>query len=713
MALIGKIRENGWILITLLVLALGGFIIMDIVQNAQNYSSNDMNTAGKVAGTTIDRNELDLADKFLFKDKAQDDYQSRQMAWNYLVEKALVEKEAEQMGLGVSTDELKQLMFGPENISQIVQQKYQNRQTGQVDFQQIQSIQQAIESNSEDLNKNPDFRRFWSSLEKEVVKDRLQRKLLNAVFKGITAPNWLAEDFYKESNSKGDFLFVKVPYEKVSDEEAKPTDADYQAFFNESKESYRTTEELRFVEFAPLDVLPTAADSAAVKSGLSKQIADFQAATNDSVFVISRSGFFNPNNYFKKMELEGAADMIMSAPIGSVVGPYFADARHEYRIAKVIDRRAFPDSVKARHILIQAQNAGELAQAGKTIDSLKNLIERGMRFDSLARKFSQDAGSGAKGGDLGYFIPGAMVPEFNAVCCFTGTIGKLYKVTTQFGVHLIDITDRKYGKETGVQLAYLSAAMEPSEATQQAVKDRAIAFLNKAKSGSDLKKEVEAAGLKVMSSPAIRAAEYSSNFVNALGSADAVRDLQRWAFSKDAKTGSVASEVFAIRDPSGGFYDAKYIVASLKSVLPAGLPKWSDVKPQMELPVKNRKKAAAIKAKINGSKDLGSIAGQFGVPLDTAMQASFGSAQIAKVGQEPKVNGTFARLEGGQTSDPIDGMAGVFVIQVLGKNAATAPADLTMFKKQAVGRSLYDVNNGLMNALKKNANVTDDRSKFY
>lgn len=713
MALIGKIRENSWILIALMVLALGGFIIMDIVSNAQNYSSNDMNTVGKVGGVELDRKELDLADKFLFKDKAQDDYQSRQMAWNYLVEKALVEKEAEAMGLGVSKDELKQLMFGPENISQIVQQKYQNRQTGQVDFQQIQQIQQAIESNSEELDKNPDFKRFWSSLEKEVVKDRLQRKLLNAVFKGITAPNWLAEDFFKEANSKGDFLFVKVPYEKVSDEEAKPTDDDYKAFYDESKESFRTTEELRFVEFAALDVLPTSADSAAVKGGLAKQIADFQAATNDSVFCISRSGFYNPNNYFKKVELEGAADLILSAPIGSVVGPYFAETRREYRIAKVLDRRAYPDSVKARHILIRATNAGELAQANKTIDSLKNLIERGMRFDSIAVKNSQDPGSGAKGGDLGYFLPGTMVPEFNAVSCFTGAMGKLHKVTTQFGVHLIDITDRKYGKEIGVKLAYLNAAMEPSEATQQAVKDRAIALLNKSKTGDALKKELEAAGIKTMSSPAIRAAEYSSNFVNALGSADAVRDMQRWAFGKDVKTGSVASEVFAVRDPSGGFYDAKYIVSSLKNILPAGLPKWSDLKPQMEQPVKNRKKAAVIKSKIGGTKDLGAIAGQFGVAVDTAMQAAFGSQQIAKVGQEPKVNGTFARLEGGQTSDPIDGQAGVFVIQVLGKTPVTPPADLSMFKKQAIGRALYDVNNGLLNSLKKNADVSDNRAKLY
>jgi peptidyl-prolyl cis-trans isomerase D len=710
MALIGKIRQNGWILISVMVLALGGFIFMDIMSNVQNYKSGDANTAGKVGGTTIERNTLDQTDKLLFADRGQDPYQTRQLAWNYLVEKALIEKEATKMGLGVGPDELKQLLFGPENLSQVIQQKYKNQQTGQVDFTQLQQIKGAIEGGQE---LNPQFRGFWSATIDEVIKDRLQRKMLNCAFKGIGAPNWLAEDFYAEQNTKGDFLFVKVPYEKVSDDEAKVSDEDYKAFYAESKESFRTTEELRFVEFAALDVKPTAADSVAVRDGLNKKLEGFRSAPNDSLYCIANGGYYNPSNYFKKIELEGAADMILNQPVGTVVGPYFADAKREYRIAKIIDKRAMPDSVKARHILIQAKNEAEFAQAGKTIDSLKLAIESGRaRFDSTAVRFSQD-GSSVKGGDLGYFVPGQMVPEFNAICCYTGTIGKLYKVKTQFGYHLIDITNRKYGKEVGVQLAYIASAMEPSDATQAVAKDRAAMLISKSKNGDELKKNMVEAGLTSMSSPAIRSAEYSSGFVNALGSADAVRDIQRWLFGKDVKAGSVAPDVFAIRDPAGGFYDAKYVVASVKSVLPKGLPDWSGLKPQMETAVKNRKKAAAIKSKINNSTDLAAIAGQFGVAIDTARLASFATAQIGKVGQEPKVNGVFAKLNAGQTSAPIDGTAGVFVIQMIQKSPVIAPLDLTMFKKQAIGRAVYDVNNGLMNSIRKNADVTDFRSNFY
>ena len=48
MALIGTIRKNGWILIVAMALALGGFILMDVMSNSQRYSAADINTLGNV-----------------------------------------------------------------------------------------------------------------------------------------------------------------------------------------------------------------------------------------------------------------------------------------------------------------------------------------------------------------------------------------------------------------------------------------------------------------------------------------------------------------------------------------------------------------------------------------------------------------------------------------------------------------------------------------
>ena len=87
----------------------------------------------------------------------------------------------------------------------------------------------------------------------------------------------------------------------------------------------------------------------------------------------------------------------------------------------------------ARHILVPTEEQA---------DALKSKITEGADFAELARVHSQ-CPSGSRGGDLGEFMPGQMVKEFNDVC-FGEAVGVVHgPVKTQFGYHLIEVTDRK------------------------------------------------------------------------------------------------------------------------------------------------------------------------------------------------------------------------------------------------------------------------------
>ena len=88
---------------------------------------------------------------------------------------------------------------------------------------------------------------------------------------------------------------------------------------------------------------------------------------------------------------------------------------------------------RARHILVKTKEACE---------DLKKQIEGGGDFAALAAQHSQ-CPSGKRGGDLGEFGKGQMVPEFDKVV-FGGELGKVHgPVQTQFGFHLIEITSRE------------------------------------------------------------------------------------------------------------------------------------------------------------------------------------------------------------------------------------------------------------------------------
>ena len=110
------------------------------------------------------------------------------------------------------------------------------------------------------------------------------------------------------------------------------------------------------------------------------------------------------------------------------------------------DRFRQEEQVRARHILIPTQPdaaPAAVAAAQARADSLRAAIVGGGDFEALAKTFSSDPGSGAKGGDLGFFNRTAMVKEF-ADTSFALETGRVSQpVKTRFGFHLIRVDEKK------------------------------------------------------------------------------------------------------------------------------------------------------------------------------------------------------------------------------------------------------------------------------
>lgn len=135
------------------------------------------------------------------------------------------------------------------------------------------------------------------------------------------------------------------------------------------------------------------------------------------------------------------------------------------------------EQVKARHILI-AFKGSPAAQQGKPelteeqakakAEDLRKQITGGASFEELAKKESDDVGSGAQGGDLGEFSRGQMVPEFEKAA-FEAKVGDVTPVVrTQFGYHIIKVDahgstpfeEVKAGLERNERQARLQAELE-------------------------------------------------------------------------------------------------------------------------------------------------------------------------------------------------------------------------------------------------------------
>ena len=116
-------------------------------------------------------------------------------------------------------------------------------------------------------------------------------------------------------------------------------------------------------------------------------------------------------------------------------------------VIKLVERRDSTGvritQTRARHILLRPspQLSAELAR--QRLSDMRTQIERGSAsFESLARQFSED-GSAAQGGDLGWVNPGSFVPEFEEAMNRLPVGGISQPVTSRFGIHLIEVVERR------------------------------------------------------------------------------------------------------------------------------------------------------------------------------------------------------------------------------------------------------------------------------
>ena len=704
MALISDIRRRGGLIITLMVLSLAGFMLMDMSKQSSLLGGSNGSSLGSVSGTSFEAKAFDDHFQTLYGNASgQDVYSKREQLWNYYVENAIVSSEAEKVGLGVGSGELTELQFG-QRMSPVMQRFLQENN---LDQNWLGQIKQAIAAN----NLPENVKKLWSVKEKEIIKDRLQTKLGNLAQKAIYTPKWQLDMLTADAAQQVDFNFVKVAFDQVPDAEVKVTDADLQKYLDENPARYKVAEEMRTMSFVSWNVTPTAADSAATMKRLTDVQAEFGTTTDDSTFLMRNNGFFGPGFVKKDALSPAAAELISSAGVGQVVGPYI-DQKALY-LAKITDRQTLPDSVKVRHILISVNASQTDAVAKAKADSILAVVKAagGANFTQLAAQFNEDGGSKQTGGEYTFSSSQTLFPEFYEYCFKTGKVGEYAVIkTAQGGYHVINLMGFRGASSPMYKIAYLREALSPSDATVRAAEDVANKFLAANRDLASLEKAAKEKGINVQNSGPVNSAAYN---VAGLGQGSTAREMVRWAFGDDAKIGKVAPKVYAYEDTQDG-YITQLAVSALKSIMKPGTPNIADIREQIEPIVKNKLKGEKLKAKITGT-DLGAIAAQFNTKIDTARQVSFVSPFVPGLGQEPLVVAAVTATDLNKTTSAIVGETGVFVAQVTQKvaNAASAQVDPAMMKTQMTMQARGQVRGRLMPALRKAANVSDNRKNFF
>ena len=154
------------------------------------------------------------------------------------------------------------------------------------------------------------------------------------------------------------------------------------------------------------------------------------------------------------METPGSMEELsksISAEIeaSSGIKVYTNEMYKNFLLIQILDGAAAPqDSVRASHILLEgnANDPSEYQMLLAKADSLRNVIIANNNFAQLAAIYGTD-GTKDRGGDLGWFTKGMMVKPFEDAC-FSGKVGDIQVITTQFGVHLVQINAKKLASQS-------------------------------------------------------------------------------------------------------------------------------------------------------------------------------------------------------------------------------------------------------------------------
>lgn len=699
MGLMGFLRNKAGVILTAaMAIAILAFLLGDVVRGGAPFWARHQNRVGEVNGTEIEYpafNQQVEQTEEMFKQQMggavtpQMRTYAVQQVWNQFLSREILKKEIDKIGLTVGKEELNDLVKGPNPSPQIVQ-AFTNPQTGQFDHGQLMTFLGQV-------NSNPAVYDQWNTLLEGVRDERLSSKYGELLSNSVYVTSLEANEEYQERNKLANFKYILLDYASIKDADAKLTDADYQEYYNEHKNMFKTQEETRAIQYVTVDAKPLAKDSLAVKETINKLKQDLIVAKDDSLFASINSDNKFPFTYVKKGQLSPSLDsVVFTVASGTTVGPFLNN--NAYEIAKVVSTIISPDSVKASHILLDPTAEGGVDKALAKADSIKGLIQKGDNFAALAVQFSKDPESKTNGGELGTLTRGRMAPDLeNAI--FEGKTGDIKVVKSQYGVHIIKI-EKQTGSSKYAKVAIIDKVISSGKETLNNAHSKATAFLSAA-TAQNFAQEAKKLGLEAKTASRVTAMD------NVLDGAEAPRDLIKWAF--EAKKGDVSDKVFET--------ETSYILANLVNIQAKGTLSLDAVKKDIEPAVRNMVKAKILKEKFDkalaGASSIDQVAQKVGKAAIHVENVVFANPVIPGVALENLVVGTVFGLQPNKPSKAIEGNTGVYVVQVNGFTNPAAISDINGQKKQMLAAKAQRAWGSIFRALQDKAEIIDNRVKFF
>ena len=708
MAVLSKIRERSIFLISIIALALFAFVI----QGAFKYKKSN-NLVGEVDGNPITREQF-AKEVELYKTQRggkATQIQAAKNVWNSIVKEKIYQIQLENAGIVVGEEDVWNAIL---SMPYIANSPLFKNEAGLFDEEKFKEFLVTLKENA-DNNPNDTQWAGWLRTEKSI-KSNLEQSIYTGLVKsGINTTLNEGKNYFINQSTKSDIQYVYVPFRKIQDSLFKVSDDEVLAYEKKHKREFKVeaTRDLLYVNF---EITPSKEDEAELKKEMNSLKSDKEEYSSAAKSTIKIKGFKNTNDY-KTFFAENssdiplsedylvkaklpilAADSIINAKKGAVIGPY--RDKEYFKLTKVLEFKNIPDSVKASHILISFKGAlrsNDLKteeQAKKMADSLYKLVRYNKKkFADVAKSVSYDKGSGAKGGDLGWFTYKSMVPEFRDFV-FLNKKGKTGVIKSRFGYHIIRIDGQK-NHQKAYKVVTFGKKIEASEDTENTIFEKAETFTSLTTKNKDFRKQARESGYIVRPVTGVKILNETL-----LGLKNQ-RSVINWAFKKNTKVGDVKRF-----DTDNGYAVVKVTSQHEKGLMPvrrAGI--------RVKRLLFDKKKAAYVR-ELMGEKSLKEISTKFNVPVKSSLAVSLASPVIPIAGKSLELVGALNASKQGDVVRGVAGKAGVFAAKIIKREVPNELPNYDSFRNQIFSK--LQLSSFIMyNALEKEAEIVDNRSLYY
>ena len=704
MAALENIRKRSVLLLSVIGFAMLAFILGDFMQS-QRSGGMSSSTVGQVLGKKI--NIQDFQKKFEegienFKIQnpnslidQQTRVQIRNQIWDQYIKELILNNEYANLGIRVTDDEFFELLQGtnvhPE-ISKVP--AFQDPSSNKFDRSRIVGYLKNIDSDP-----TGEAKIRWISFQKYLLNQIKESKYNNLLKNSIYVTKLEAIEHHSEKNYDVNFDCLKLPLSYIDDSLISVSENEIINFYEDNIEDYKQ-DESKDVDYVVFNVVYSVDDELETKESIQRIVKEFKDLKESDLDLFIRRNTDNEimNFTFKsEAEFDDPKFKELLNNSDNLLGPY-KNSDNSFRIARIYKSEFRPDSVKAQHILISTKNDVPIDSVNKIIDNIRKRIDNGEDFGKLAQLFSDDKGSAIKGGDLGWFKEATMVKEFNDAC-FSNNFDKLSQVTTQFGVHLINIVNRSKLVEKH-KIIYVDRFILPSSETYNKYYSQAAQFANEV-----LNNNFEFDSLVLKSNLAKRSdSKVKSDKENISGLPNS-REMVKWVSSAEKNQ---ISEVFQ--------FENSFVVAYVKEHYEEGNVDLKNVKNSIKSILRNKKKSNEILSRFKDIESLSELSNVTSVNILTDNIANMKKLNIPRIGFEPKLTGHIISSSMDKTQENIHMLSSknaVYFYKINSVSEVPILEDYFVEASEVANEFKTYSTNSAFKTLNKNAKVVDNRSLFY